>query len=64
MENNLWHWEGRAYRLVDQVLVSYPRSERRKVDGRNVLVALPPLEYTVCTAFLLGNEKEGEHGGP
>jgi len=56
MANDIWHFDGRKYRLVDCVPVAYPRSERRKIDGRMVQVALPPVEFTVCTAVLIGNE--------
>jgi hypothetical protein len=36
--------------------VSYPRFEKRTVEGRRVLVKLADLQYTVCTAVPLGNE--------
>jgi hypothetical protein len=55
MESDLWHFDGRTYRLICEP-VSYPRFDRRRVDGRMVTVNLPPLEFTVCTAVLVGND--------
>jgi hypothetical protein len=51
--NFWWDEDGRKYRLVNPELVSYPRHEIRKVNGRNVRVSLPPLEYTIVTAVLV-----------
>ncbi len=49
-----WDENGREYRLVCD-LVSYPRFEKREIDGRMVLVKLPPTEFSVCTAVPVGN---------
>jgi len=53
MNDDLWHFDNQAYRLVDPVLVSYPRSRRVKDDatGRVVLETLPPLEFGIVTAW-------------
>ena len=48
----IWHDErGNAFELVDQVVVSSPRTRKVKKDGRMVTESLPPLEYTICTAM-------------
>jgi len=57
MSAEIWHFEGRKYRLVRPELVSYPRFERRRVDGRIQLVKLPDVSFSVVTAELIGNEK-------
>ncbi len=46
----IWHDGGRTYQLVSPKLVTYPRFEVQKIDGRNVTVRLPPLQFTVVTA--------------
>lgn len=56
MANDHWHFDGREYRPVNPKMVSYPRSEKRKVNGRMVLVKLPPLQYSIVTGELVGNE--------
>ena len=59
MVNDIWHDpDGRRYRIVRAQIVSYPRSEMRTVNGRRVLVALPPVEYTIARAQLIGDYDE------
>ena len=52
----IWREGGRRYRIVRPELVTYPRSEIRKIDGRNVRVSLPPVEYTICSLELIGDD--------
>lgn len=51
MNDDLWHFDGATYHLVNPELVSYPRSHRIEVDGRMVIEDLPPLEFTIVTAW-------------
>ena len=55
-EGELWHWEGRVYRLVDPQLASYPVYEKRKVDGHMQTVKVGVVEYTHVRAGLVGDD--------
>ena len=59
VEGEIWHFEGRQYRLTGVGIASYPRHKIEKVKGKNVRVELPALEYSICLAVPIGDDAHG-----